>query len=499
MWKFVATHRLFVCLLTVGIVLRGVAVIAYRPAMWFSDSYEYVSKAVHLQPGVVRPSGYSLLLWALKPIHSLSVVVLLQHGLGIGIAVIIYWILAARIGLPGWLASVAAIPVLFDAFQIELEHLILSDTLFTFLVVAAIALLIPDPSPRRAALAGLLLGFSTITRSVGVPLLAVTLCYCLVRRVGWRAIMSLTTMCALPILVYAAWYASHHGKMALTGSAGVFLYGRTTSFADCRKMHPSAEEAFLCVTTEPDKREPPGSYIWGPSAPLRRISSDQIGPREDRIAGSFARRAIIAQPLDYLAIIARDVVRVFHWNHPAYPDATTYQAYLFRAAPQVPPGQAMPMLRRYQHGHVATQVGQPYAGFLSSYQRYVFLRGPLLGLIMLIGILRSLHQRKNSGGHGMLPWAIAGTLIVTPAATAQFDYRYVLCAVPFACLAAFIRTGCARSGEGCVNGELTPVVARCGGVPMCVVPARGHSAAPDPGKEPERRKNRPDRWHTRDP
>ena len=40
-----------------------------------------------------------------------------------------------------------------------------------------------------------------------------------------------------------------------------------------------------------------------------------------------------------------------------------------------------------------------------------------------------------------MPWLISLALIVEPAATAEFDYRYVLPAVPFACLAAAMAFG----------------------------------------------------------
>ena len=43
-----------------------------------------------------------------------------------------------------WIAALAAVPVLYDGFQIELEHLILSDVLFEFLLVLATTLLLWD-------------------------------------------------------------------------------------------------------------------------------------------------------------------------------------------------------------------------------------------------------------------------------------------------------------------------------------------------------------------
>src|SRR5262249_57315361 len=41
----------------------------------------------------------------------------------------------------------------------------------------------------------------------------------------------------------------------------------------------------------------------------------------------------------------------------------------------------------------------------------------------------------------VLRWACSVALIVVPAATAEFDYRYVLTATPFACLAAALAFG----------------------------------------------------------
>ena len=61
----------------------------------------YVQNAVHLAPGSVRPSGYSVMLWLLGPFHSLIVVVGVQHLLGLGIAALDYALLR-RAGLPGW-------------------------------------------------------------------------------------------------------------------------------------------------------------------------------------------------------------------------------------------------------------------------------------------------------------------------------------------------------------------------------------------------------------
>jgi hypothetical protein len=60
------------------------------------------------------------------------------------------------------------------------------------------------------------------------------------------------------------------------------------------------------------------------------------------------------------------------------------------------------------------------------------------GLILLAGLGGMALAWRRLGGEALLPWTISFALIVIPAATAEFDYRYVLPAVPFACLAAVI-------------------------------------------------------------
>jgi len=87
-------------------------------------------------------------------------------------------------------------------------------------------------------------------------------------------------------------------------------------------------------------------------------------------------------------------------------------------------------------GNPETQVVNPYAVIIRDYQKYVWLPGTVYGLIVLAGLGGIVLAWRRLGGEALLPWTISLALIVIPAATAEFDYRYVLPAVPFACLAA---------------------------------------------------------------
>jgi hypothetical protein len=79
---------------------------------------------------------------------------------------------------------------------------------------------------------------------------------------------------------------------------------------------------------------------------------------------------------------------------------------------------------------------RPWQRLLQIYQRYFYLRGTLLGLIVLIGAAGLLARWRRWGGIALLPWMVGALLIVLPPMTAGFSYRYVLAAVPAACLAA---------------------------------------------------------------
>ena len=165
-------HWLFAAAFVAGAALRVMAQVAYRPALLFVDSWNYLTNVRNLDPRKLDPIGYPTML--LKPVlwvGNLATVTGLQHLLGLGIAVAIYVVLL-RNGIRPWLAALAVIPILLDAYQIQIEQNIMSDTLFEALAVAGVvALLWQRPPSRRALIAGgLLLGIAVEVRTVGLVL-----------------------------------------------------------------------------------------------------------------------------------------------------------------------------------------------------------------------------------------------------------------------------------------------------------------------------------------
>jgi hypothetical protein len=488
-------HRLFVLVAMPALLLRADAELGYRWQSWFNDSFSYVRAAVLLVPEPQRVSGYPVLLWVLSPFHSFSLITILQHLAGFGIGACVYWLARERFGTPAWVAVLAAVPVLYDGFQIQLEHLIMADVAYEALIVAAIAVLLsarrPGPateaalaeeSPRpfgikwqRCAIAGGLLGLASVMRSAALPLLLVFLVFLLLAVGGaWlarvRAAGVLVLACAVPVVAYAGWFDASRGQFATTDSTGIFLYSRVMTFAQCDQMGTLTPELrSLCPTVPPSRRPPAEEYIWRSYSPLIQHDPSPFNPATNALARKFALRAIEAQPLDYTRAVLDDVWRNFGWSRTPFPDEATYSEYLFGNASVPVPSYPTASIHGYTsyeayyvRGDPGTRLVDPFAAIIRGYQRFVWLPGTVFGLLLLLGLAGMVLRRHREV---LLPWGVSLAMIVVPAATAEFDYRYVLPAVPLACLAAALAWSPAKAGDDQRDLALHPAgaVARPGG------------------------------------
>ena len=446
----IAGNRLFVLVLIPAIALRADAELGYRWQSWFNDSFQYIGDVIGLHPDVTRPAGYAIFLKLLEPLHSYAAITILQHLMGVAVGVMVYAVARHRFGVAPWIASLAAVPVLYDGFQIQLEHLILSDVLFEFLLALATTLMLWDgkPSWQRCTFIGLILGVSATVRSLGLPFLAIFAVYIVIKRIGWRAVAGTIVACLVPVLLYCTWFYAVYGQFAMTDSTGIFLYSRVMAFAECSKMHVPTDELSLCTTTPPDKRPMSQSYIWSNISPLDRFPPSKFSPLPNQLAQDFAERAIIAQPVSYAQIVGYDTIRVFEWKRYVFPNAATYDEYLFGYRSLPIPSWALGHVGSYNsdvayyaRGNPLTNVVEPFAAVIRGWQRYVWLPGTGYGAILAVGLGGIVLAWRRLGGEAALPWVISVALIIVPAATAEFDYRYVLPAVPFACLAAAMAFG----------------------------------------------------------
>jgi hypothetical protein len=505
-----AAHWQFAIVVAVAVLMRIIVILGYPPILWFDDSYNYIYDAFTRHPDVIRANGYPFFLQLLLPLHSTYSIGLIQAAMGVAMGIVIYALLRHR-GLPWWGAALAAVPVLFDSYQLHLEHMITSDVLFVFLITVAIVILCWNdrPSVPVMAVAGLLIGYATVVRSVGEPLLVVVLVAMLIRRVGWRRMVALLVAGIVPIAAYMVWFHSSTGKYGLTQSLGPFVYSRVSAFAECSKLDPPADLRFLCDTNPPQDRPPASQYIWADNdlpvngqvtyTPLyndKRIGSDTgarfapaIGKKEKQFAEFFIKK----QPVTYLRVVLKDVVHTFGWNreadpggvyetangngptfqfinrpalvhtipwytHPTHLAGTPPQSFCDATCQQGDPqaAQIQAAERAFSGGGLGeTRAVGPWYQILQFYQRIFYLRGTLLALIVLVGLAGVLARWRRWGGLGLLPWVVGALLIVLPPMTAGFSYRYVLAAAPAVGLAAglaFVRRPGERSASDLAAG-----------------------------------------------
>jgi hypothetical protein len=458
----VRRHRLFSVVLGLSVIPRVIAMLGFRPAILFKlDSYDYLWDAAHLRPNPVNPSGYTVFLWLLKPLHSLALIASLQHLLGLAVAVMVYAVLR-RFCVRAWIATLASATVLFDPAQFLIEQLIMADLLALFLMVAGFAVLLlrDPPSVRRSVAAGLLMGASAVVRPTTLPLIAFLAVYLLVRRAGWRRALAVLVAGAIPVVAYMSWFAAVYGSFNLTNSNGLFLWSRTMSFANCATIKPPPDLVALCPDRQPgalaqpvaSRRLLPKQYLWdhqtwmwtSHTAPGGIVpDTEAFTSANNQRALRFAERAIEAQPLGYAKSVAHDAAKpfksddIFPFPGPGQPSISTLgpanrvyalaavQAYLGSTAGIGP----------YLGHHLGTRLVEPWAHLMRAYQRVIFLPGPLFALIVVVGLGGILIPRRRVTAAALL-WVSALVTVVLPIAEHEYTYRYVIPAVPLACMAA---------------------------------------------------------------
>jgi len=437
-----------------GLALRVITMLGYPPAIFFGgDSASYLSSSLRLAPGISRLSGYGVMLLLLRPLHSFAVVTGVQHLMGLAVAAAIYAV-ARRFGLPGWGATLAALPVLFSAYQVQLEHEILPSATFGCLVLAAIALTLWWPAGQRPyalVAAGGLLAVAACFWPVGLPILVLFLGYLALRRITWRVLVAVAAAAIVPLAGYLAWFDNAYNRVAFSNSDGIYLWSRTMSFANCLVIKPPIDEAGLCPHRPLDRRPAASTFIWEPNSPLNNLPGRKFSASKNSLALRFALRAIAAQPGGYLAAVLHDTALAFSWTIPDHPSVLMTRRYEFAYAtehwisPGYPlvPGHTVAQDELDYGGVTSARAVEPFAGWLRAYQRQAYLRGALLGLVLLTGLAGigwaswgGRRRQAGWGGPGLLPWAASAALIVVPVLTADYSERYVLIAAPTVCLAA---------------------------------------------------------------
>ena len=430
-------------LLAAGLILRLIVLLLYQPALVNNaDTPTYVAMANGgLFGDPVRPSGYPMFMIALHAISDdLTFTIAVQHLLGIATALVLY-ALARRIGAPVWVAAIGAAAVLLPLDQIVLEHVVLSDALFTFVlsvVLYACVRALDDPRPLVGRLAtrhlwilgaGLALGFGAWVRGVGAPMVPFLVLWLALaipgrawERIG-RAALAGTAAVAL-LLVYFALNESRTGTFGLTQSSGWSLYSRVAPFADCRQFTPPAGTEGLCEDSPIGTRFGPDFYGWEAKSPAHKLFV--YPPRGDDQLGAFARQAILHQPRAYAWAVANDTLRYFlpDYNTYAYggPGYNTLDIQRHDWPLELEISGYLPLY--YDSGEL--DINEDAIRILSEIQDWVRVHPWLMLIAMLTGLAAIVPARGRVRAVLVLLCGAGLLLLVIPSATANYNARYAI-------------------------------------------------------------------------
>jgi hypothetical protein len=420
--RWARLHGVFLLLLLAGVVLRALAMVAYVPSLPLrsGDAYQYLSRAVSMSvEQSYHPFLYSVLL---KPFTfgSLAWLAAVQHLAGIATGILIYLALT-RFGLSRWLAALGAAPILLDGYQIALEHQPLTEPFFELLGVAGLVLAAWSTQPRLATVSagGFLLGLSVLIRFAGFALLPAAVVFLLTRRVGWTRLAALVASFLIPLLGYAVWFQTQTGTFGLTNRNGFYLYGRVADFASCRDVEVPARERVFCPENLKHK---PGRGLFNAGLP----ASIRQDPTYNHLAESFARRMIVAKPGSFTLAVVSDMGKFF-LPAPSEESDRWLVARDLTARDQ----------RRVPNGIEAHFRLRPRpAAALRAWQQVVWLHGPLLAVLLLLGLAGAIvawsRTRRRYGPESLLFTAAAFGLLLFPTIFAVYHFRYYVPAIPFA-------------------------------------------------------------------
>lgn len=454
----VRRHWVLGLLLAAGLVLRTATQVGYEPALLFIDSKKYIfgTDVVSNIWGSFDPLGYTLLL--LRPVlmvADLAFVALLQHVLGVAMAIALYALMLRR-GVTRWLAALAVAPVLLDAYQLNAEQTIMPDVLFEALLVTGIVLLLWQPRPGLALIVvgGLALGASAPVRQVGEALIVPALIYVLAATRGWRTRLrhgAVLIFCfALPVVGYMGYSAVtlHYGfEMSNMGDA--YLYGRTAHAADCATLKIPADERPLCPSAPVAAALGVDGLVNSGDAPrvLYQPVNVKLGVLINTLPlqRQFAYSVLRQQPLRVAGDIARDSVKVFALTRNAATGDTAISRWQFQASyPYYPPGitpdggNSASQVFAATGGGGYARVNSMAATALRDYQLHGgYTPGPVLLIALLAGIAgiftfpRRRSRRRDRDDAQSL--ALACLLITASAAAVllgadlyEFSWRYQL-------------------------------------------------------------------------
>ena len=438
---WLARHWLIVALLVAGTVLRVLAWVAYQPALLGRDSFRYLDAIAALRPDGLHPIGYPLVvLRRVLEVGGLELVTAIQHVAVLVAAGAIY-ALALRHGAPRWLAALATAPLLLDAYELQIEQMIMADAWQQVLLVALLWALLGRgaPSPQRAVAAGLLLGVALAFRLIAGALVVPALCYLIIAGGAWRAwrdnwrtiaTRSLAFLAAFAVVVvaYGAYFTAWTGKVGLSDTTGNVLYGRAAAVADCAGLELSPLLRKACPP-EPRGQRRPDHYAHSGANPIWRA---RFPYRTDlkQVQRDFAWAVIRQQPLNVVSGVAVDFLKGFRPVRVNAPGDVSVEWWQFTEGyPYYNHAERSIEFSERFSGQAPSAV-PPLAQFLRGYQLSIgYTPGTLLGLFGVVALLAGfgLGRARHSGirSAALLTAGMALTILLVSAAF-EFSWRYQL-------------------------------------------------------------------------
>lgn len=432
-------HWLVLALLGAGLALRVLAEVTYRPALFYIDTNRYLLNVAY----GMDPVGYEGPLRALLLTGNFATVAAFQHLLGLGLAVAIYLLLWRR-ATPAWLAALATAPLLLDAYQIQIEQMIMPDTLFEALAVTGLAILLwrPEPGWRAAMAGGLVLGTSAIVAQVGEALLLPAVIYLLVARSPLRrAVTAAAVACAafaVPILAYSTGSYLVTGSFFLSHTGVTSLYGRTAAAADCATLRLPAAERGMCPTPA-QQAHGPDWLEYSQASPIRPYYANPDPAKTDQMITNFSNAVLTQQPLRVLAAYGRDAAKLFEQPRIGNPGDTPISRWQFQTRFPYFPNHSSQREVRYEIARfgdgAAPATWRPGAVFLRGYQLGGgYTPGPLFALAALAGLAGFVvaFLRRHTGGRtrqlarACLLFFTAGASVLLVSDIFEFSWRYQL-------------------------------------------------------------------------
>jgi hypothetical protein len=432
--------------IVVAAVLRLAALVAYSPALMWSDSWGFLYSAYDHFPVAIlidKPVGYPLVLRAIGAgSFGLAVVPVVQHLLGLATGVLVYVLLQRRRVAKG-LSALAAAVVLLDSYAIALEQHVLSEAVFTFLLMVWIVLAFGAPPTRwSVAAAGVALAAAAAVRPVALFAVPIWAIYVVWAYPGWRMRSVAIVATAAPLMVYAGLHASAGRGYALSELEGFTLYARVAQIGSCSQVEEPPDLRSLCPPDdlrEPAARaDPVDFYQWSSESPVYAEFGDPYSLSVAELAHAdadmrrFAIAVIASRPVAFAGQIAGETLQFFA---PGVMSSGTYdEPILFpvRSRPTLPVFEDF--RRDLTPGYVppARWPAEP----LATYQRWVHTPRWLLGLsalaalaALLVGLVPrtrpAIHHRREI----FLLIGSASALLVGGVLN-HFEVRYAIPAVP---------------------------------------------------------------------